>query len=86
MNSLHIVVSLPPAHTSDVRAGLSKFVSGVLGAKVSPSLLLATGLMATASVNIIFGFSSNLVLFCVLWGINGTLQARRCPALALQPC
>lgn len=35
--------------------------------------------MATASVNVIFGFSSSLVWFCVLWAINGTLQVRSHP-------
>jgi hypothetical protein len=52
-------------------------MSGVLGARTSPRLLLGVGLMATASVNVLFGFSSSLVYFCVLWAINGTLQVRR---------
>jgi len=38
--------------------GMSKFISGVLGAKASPRVLLAAGLMATATVNIIFGFQA----------------------------
>jgi hypothetical protein len=61
---------------SQTRAGASKFLSGVLGAKLSPRLMLSVGLMATATVNIMFGFSSSLVLFCVIWAINGTLQVR----------
>ena len=36
--------------------GFSKFLSGVLGAKTSPAVLLGGGLMATAIVNILFGF------------------------------
>ena len=61
------------------RAGASKFISGVLGAKLSPRLMLSIGLMATAGVNILFGCSSSLLVFCVLWAVNGTLQVR--PAL-----
>eukprot|EP00775_Hariotina_reticulata_P005477 gene5477-5712_t len=56
--------------------GMSKFVSGVLGARLSPSLLLAGGLMATAVINIAFGFGSSLAWFCFFWALNGTLQER----------
>ena len=58
--------------------GASKFLSGVLGARTSPRLLLSAGLIATAIVNIMFGFSSSLLLFCVLWAMNGTLQVCHC--------
>lgn len=40
--------------------GFSKFASGVLGARTSPTLLLGGGLMATALVNIIFGFGASM--------------------------
>ncbi len=53
---------------------MSKFVSGVLGAKLSPSVLLAGGLMATAVINIAFGFGTSLAWFCFFWALNGTLQ------------
>lgn len=56
---------------------MSKFISGVLGAKFSPSVLLAGGLMATAAVNIAFGFGTSLAWFCFFWALNGTLQARK---------
>lgn len=56
--------------------GMSKFISGVVGAKFSPSLLLAGGLMLTAAVNIAFGFGTSLAWFCVCWALNGTLQVR----------
>ena len=54
----------------------SKFVSGVLGSRTSPTLLLAGGLMATAALNIAFGFSTSLVWFCTWWAMNGMLQVR----------
>lgn len=62
--------------------GMSKFISGVLGAKTSPRLLLAAGLMATATVNILFGFQASMLWFCILWAINGTLQGLGGPCCA----
>jgi hypothetical protein len=69
--------------------GMSKFISGVLGAKFSPTLLLAGGLMATAAVNIAFGFGSSLTWFCACWALNGMLQVRGAgegPEALLHPC
>lgn len=56
--------------------GMSKFVSGVLGARMSPTVLLAGGLMATAAINVAFGFGTSLAWFCFFWALNGTLQVR----------
>ncbi|MEW5313928.1 MAG: hypothetical protein WDW38_005459 [Sanguina aurantia] len=56
--------------------GMSKFISGVVGAKFSPTVLLAGGLMCTAAVNIAFGFGSTLTWFCFFWALNGMLQER----------
>ncbi|GAB4816546.1 hypothetical protein N2152v2_003592 [Parachlorella kessleri] len=56
--------------------GSSKFISGVLGSRTSPSVLLAGGLMATALCNVAFGFSSALTWYCTWWALNGTLQVR----------
>lgn len=54
--------------------GFSKFISGVLGARSSPRIMLAGGLMATAIVNILFGFGHSMVWFCSFWALNGVLQ------------
>ena len=56
--------------------GFSKFVSGVLGARTSPTLMLAGGLMATAAVNLLFGAGNAMPWFMTFWAINGILQAR----------
>ena len=56
--------------------GFSKFLSGVLGARASPRVILAGGLMATALVNIGFGFGASYVWFMCFWALNGVLQAR----------
>ncbi|WIA32408.1 hypothetical protein OEZ86_003235 [Tetradesmus obliquus] len=62
--------------------GVSKFAAGVLSTGVSARLLLGLGLMATAAVNIGFGASSSMMLFCTLWGLNGMLQGVGAPACA----
>jgi sugar phosphate permease len=53
---------------------MSKFVSGVLGSRFSPAVLLAGGLMSTALINVAFGFGTSLAWFCFFWALNGTLQ------------
>lgn len=55
---------------------MSKFVSGVVGDRYSPTLLLGGGLLATAACNLAFGASNALPLFCVLWAANGLMQVR----------
>lgn len=62
--------------------GMSKFLSGVLGARTSPTLLLAGGLMATALMNGAFGFGTTLAWFCTFWGLNGMLQGLGGPSCA----
>jgi len=62
--------------------GCSKFVSGVVGDVLSPSLMLGGGLIATGLVNIAFGASNTLPLFCILWAINGILQGFGAPSCA----
>lgn len=61
----------PPPHLAST---CSKFVSGVLGSRTSPTMLLAGGLIATAALNVAFGFSTSLVWFCTWWAMNGMLQ------------
>lgn len=56
--------------------GFSKFVSGVLGARTSPRVMLAGGLIATAAVNIAFGAGNSLPWFLTFWAINGILQVK----------
>eukprot|EP00982_Pelagococcus_subviridis_P016463 31479-Pelagococcus_subviridis.AAC.25 len=62
--------------------GCSKFVSGVVGDTLSPGVMLGGGLIATGMVNIAFGASSTLPLFCILWATNGVLQGFGAPSCA----
>ncbi|KAG2488806.1 hypothetical protein HYH03_012606 [Edaphochlamys debaryana] len=82
--SLHMDITQIGAMTSifPIAYGMSKFISGVLGAKFSPSVLLAGGLMATALINIAFGFGTSLAWFCFFWALNGTLQGVGGPCCA----
>ena len=60
--------------------GFSKFASGVLGARTSPTLLLGGGLMATALVNITFGFGASMtwwVALPILWCRPAEMQQCR---------
>lgn len=54
--------------------GLSKFFSGVMTDRGSPRYIMAFGLIITGMINIFFGMSSSLVVFAVLWGLNGWFQ------------
>tara|TARA_B100001540_G_C15814237_1_gene646207 strand:- start:885 stop:2732 length:1848 start_codon:yes stop_codon:yes gene_type:complete len=62
--------------------GCSKFISGVVGDALSPSVMLGGGLVATGVINIMFGASSILPVFCVLWAMNGILQGFGAPSCA----
>ena len=62
--------------------GCSKFVSGVVGDRLSPRVMLAGGLMMTSIINITFGFCTSLQAFCVLWAMNGILQGFGAPSCA----
>uniref|UniRef100_A0A7S0IN39 Major facilitator superfamily (MFS) profile domain-containing protein n=1 Tax=Micromonas pusilla TaxID=38833 RepID=A0A7S0IN39_MICPS len=62
--------------------GCSKFVSGVVGDVLSPSIMLGGGLIATGMVNIAFGASTTLPFFCFLWAVNGILQGFGAPSCA----
>ncbi|MBS0287905.1 MAG: MFS transporter [Proteobacteria bacterium] len=64
--------------------GISKFVSGVMSDRSNPRFFMATGLMITGILNILFGMSSSFWLFAVFWGLNGWFQAWGWPACCKQ--
>ena len=55
--------------------GIGNFVFGQLGSHVSPSRLVGFGLLASALVNLAFGFQTSLIVMLALWGINGFAQS-----------
>src|SRR6266513_1589424 len=51
--------------------GVSKFANGFFGDRANARNLMVTGLVASAILNVAFGFSSTVFLLGVIWMING---------------
>ena len=49
-------------------------MSGIVGDRYSPSLLLGGGLIATAACNLAFGAAGSLHVFAAMWALNGLMQ------------
>jgi OPA family glycerol-3-phosphate transporter-like MFS transporter/OPA family sugar phosphate sensor protein UhpC-like MFS transporter len=62
--------------------GVSKFVGGVAADRANARIFMALSLFASAVVNIFFGLSSSLVVFGILWVINGIIQGMGYPPCA----
>jgi MFS transporter, OPA family, sugar phosphate sensor protein UhpC len=62
--------------------GLSKFASGVMSDQANPRYFMAFGLIITGVTNLLFGFSSSLMLFALFWGLNGWFQGWGWPPCA----
>lgn len=62
--------------------GLSKFLSGVISDRSNPRYFMSIGLIVTGVLNIIFGFSSWMVLFSLIWFLNGMFQGWGWPPCA----
>jgi|SaaInlStandDraft_5_1057022.scaffolds.fasta_scaffold03810_6 MFS transporter, OPA family, sugar phosphate sensor protein UhpC len=61
--------------------GISKLLSGVLADKSNPRYFMAFGLIITGILNITFGFCSSVLVFGIIWGLNGIFQAWGWPAI-----
>lgn len=62
--------------------GISKFASGVMSDQSNPRYFMAFGLIITGITNILFGFSSSLILFALFCGLNGWFQGWGWPPCA----
>ena len=62
--------------------GISKFLNGFLADRANACVFMATALIASALLNIWFGFSSTLVIFIVIWMLNGWFQGMGFPPCA----
>ncbi len=62
--------------------GSSKFLSGIISDRSNPRVFMSIGLMMTGVLNILFGFSSSLLMLAVLWGFNGLFQGWGWPPVA----
>lgn len=55
--------------------GLGQFINGQLAERFSPRKLLAVGLLASAGLNVLFGFATSLYFLTFIWACNGYVQA-----------
>jgi phosphoglycerate transporter family protein len=62
--------------------GISKFLNGFLADRANACVFMATALIASALLNIWFGLSSTLMLFIVIWMLNGWFQGMGFPPCA----
>lgn len=62
--------------------GVSKFVNGFIGDRVNARYFMVTGLILSAGCNLIFGFSSAVVVFGLTWMLNGWFQGMGFPPCA----
>lgn len=65
-----------------VTYGLSKFVSGIVSDRSNARYFMGIGLIATGIINILFGFSTSLWTFAVLWVLNAFFQGWGSPVCA----
>jgi MFS transporter, OPA family, sugar phosphate sensor protein UhpC len=62
--------------------GVSKFASGILSDRSNARYFMAFGLFMTGICNILFGFSSSLLMLALFWGLNGWFQGFGWPPCA----
>ncbi|EMQ1184661.1 MFS transporter family glucose-6-phosphate receptor UhpC [Klebsiella variicola] len=62
--------------------GLSKFFSGIVSDRSDARYFMGLGLIATGVVNILFGFSTSLWAFALLWALNAFFQGWGSPVCA----
>lgn len=62
--------------------GVSKLVNGVLGDRANARYFMTIGLVASALLNIAFGFATGLGSLIVIWALNGWFQGMGWPAVA----
>jgi OPA family glycerol-3-phosphate transporter-like MFS transporter/OPA family sugar phosphate sensor protein UhpC-like MFS transporter len=62
--------------------GISKFLSGFAADKLSSRYLLIFGLLMCSICNVIFGFSSSIMVLGIVWVLNGLFQGSGFPPIA----
>jgi MFS transporter, OPA family, glycerol-3-phosphate transporter len=55
--------------------GVGQFINGQLAEYGSPRILLAIGLLASAALNVLFGWGTSLYFLTFVWACNGYVQA-----------
>ena len=60
--------------------GCSKFFSGIISDRSNPRFFMGVGLIISGIINILFGFSSSLLMLSILWILNAIFQGWGWPA------
>ena len=55
--------------------GAGQFINGQLAERIPPRKLLAVGLLASAALNVVFGWATALYALIFIWACNGYVQA-----------
>jgi sugar phosphate permease len=55
--------------------GIGQLINGQLAERVAPRRLLAIGMLASAALNVVFGFGTGLYFLIFVWACNGYAQA-----------
>ncbi len=66
---------------SAVTYGCGQLLSGFLGDRVEPKLLIFAGLLTTITMNLLLPFAPSPYVMAVIWGVNGVAQAFMWPPL-----
>jgi len=61
--------------------GFGQLLNGQLAERFSPRLMLAVGMLASAGLNVLFGFSTGFYFLLFIWASNGY-----CQSLGWSPC
>lgn len=62
--------------------GVSKFANGFIGDRVNARYFMVIGLVLSAICNIVFGFASAVLVFGIVWMLNGWFQGMGFPPCA----
>jgi OPA family glycerol-3-phosphate transporter-like MFS transporter/OPA family sugar phosphate sensor protein UhpC-like MFS transporter len=62
--------------------GLSKFGNGIVGDRANARTFLVTGLALSAACNVLFGLSTAVIAFGLVWMLNGWFQGMGFPPCA----
>ena len=55
--------------------GIGQLVNGQLAERISPRIMLATGMLASIALNLLFGAGASIWFFSFVWAMNGYSQA-----------
>ena len=64
-----------------VTYGIGQLISGLLGDRISPKILLSGGLILAVACNLSMFFADSIPLMAVIWGINGFAHALMWPPI-----